>query len=99
MLSKKIEGRVNVVNPDNLHIGDKGVTVSRCAPMGKAIFKEKFYEVSALAEFIDENVVIKVVKISGKKIFVKHKIIISKIFYQKKQCPSPPTSRNETHFN
>ena len=71
MLSTEIEGRVRTIDPQKLHIGDKGITVSRCAPMGKATFSDKFYEVSALAEFIDESAVIKIVKISGNKIFVK----------------------------
>lgn len=71
MLSTKIEGRVNTIDPLQLQVGDKGVTVSRCAPMGKATFDDKFFEVSALADFIDENEVVRIVKISGNKIFVK----------------------------
>lgn len=71
MLKTEIKGKVRTINRQQLMIGDKGITVSRCAPMGKASFEDKFYEVSALSDFIDENEVIKVVKISGSKIFVK----------------------------
>ncbi len=71
MLSTEIKGKVRTIDPQQLQIGNKGITVSRCAPMGKATFKDKFYEVSALSEFIDENAVIKIVKISGNKIFIK----------------------------
>lgn len=71
MLSTEIKGKMRTIDPKQLQIGDKGITVSRCVPMGKATFKDKFYEVSALSEFIDENAVIKVVKISGNKVFIK----------------------------
>ncbi len=71
MLSTQIDSKVNTIDPLQLQVGDKGVTVSRCAPMGKAIFNDKFFEVSALADFIDENAVVRVVKISGNKVFVK----------------------------
>lgn len=71
MLSTEIDGKVNIVDTKLLHIGDKGVTVSRCAPMGKAVFNDKFIEVSTLSDFIDEDAVVQVVKISGNKVFVK----------------------------
>lgn len=71
MLSTKIDGKVRTIDPNQLEIGDKGITISRCAPMGKATFNDKFYEVSTLSEFIDENEVVRVVKITGNKVFVK----------------------------
>lgn len=71
MLSTSIDSKVRTIDDQNLLVGDKGITISRCAPMGKANFKDEFYEVSALSEFIDEDVVVKIVRISGNKIFVK----------------------------
>jgi membrane-bound ClpP family serine protease len=71
MLQTKIEGKARTLKLPNLKVGDKGRTVSRCAPMGKAVFFDKFFEVSALSEFIDENSEIEIVKISGSKIFIK----------------------------
>jgi membrane-bound ClpP family serine protease len=72
MLETKIDGRARDLKLPNLKVGDKGKTVSRCAPMGKAVFFDKFFEVSALSEFIDENRDIEIVRISGNKIFIKH---------------------------
>jgi membrane-bound ClpP family serine protease len=71
MLSTEIDGKVRTIDPEKLSVGDKGTTISRCAPMGKALFKDTFYEVSAYSDFIDENKEIEIMKISGNKIFVK----------------------------
>ncbi len=71
MLKTKIEGKVRTIDKGNLSIGDLGVTVSRCAPMGKALFNNNFFEVSAYSDFIDEERKIEILKISGNKIFVK----------------------------
>lgn len=72
MLDTKIDGRARNLKLPDLKVGDRGKTVSRCAPMGKAVFFDKFFEVSALAEFIDENRDIEIVRISGNKIYIKH---------------------------
>ncbi len=71
MLHTKIDSKVRTINPDQLKVGDKGKTISRCPPMGKAVFNDKFYEVSAYSEFIDQQEDIEIVKISGNKVFVK----------------------------
>ena len=71
MLKTKIDSKVRTFKSVDLKVGDKGKTVSRCAPMGKAVFNNKFFEVSALAEFIDENSDIEIIKIAGNKIFIK----------------------------
>lgn len=71
MLKTTIDGKVNKIDKGNLKVGDIGQTVSRCAPMGKAIFENKFFEVSAYSDFIDEDNKIEILKISGNKIFVK----------------------------
>ena len=71
MLKTQIDGKVRTIDKGNLKVGDIGITVSRCAPMGKALFADNFFEVSAYSEFIDEDKDIEVLKISGNKIFVK----------------------------
>lgn len=71
MLSTEIDSKVNTIDKDNLNVGQIGKTISRCAPMGKATFNDKFFEVSAFSEFIDEEKDIEIIKISGNKIFVK----------------------------
>jgi len=71
MLSTEIDSKVRTIDKDDLNVGLKGKTISRCAPMGKAVFNDKFFEVSAFSEFIDEEKDIEIIKISGNKIFVK----------------------------
>lgn len=71
MLHTVVDGKVKTIDPDFLKVGDKGKTISRCAPMGKAIFDNRFYEVSAYSDFIDQEKDIEVMRISGNKIFIK----------------------------
>lgn len=70
-LHKNIDSRVNVVDTEKIKIGDKGKTVSRLAPMGKAEFGEEYYEVNAMGQFIDPGTEIEVVKIENNQITVK----------------------------
>lgn len=71
MLKTVVDGKVKTIDPKLLKVGDKGKTISRCAPMGKAVFNNQFYEVSAYSEFIDQEIEIEIMKISGNKIFIK----------------------------
>ncbi len=52
-------------------VGDRGVTVSRLAPMGSARFDAEVVEVKALEGFIDPNVAVEVVMMEDGKIYVK----------------------------
>ncbi len=70
-LHKNIDGKVNVVDIEKIKTGDKGITVSRLAPMGKAEFAGEYYEVNALGQFIDPGTEIEIVKIENNKITVK----------------------------
>ncbi len=71
MLNTVNTGKVNEIDVDELKIGNEGITISRCAPMGKAEFSNVFYEVSTLSEFIDENQKVEIIRISGNKIYIK----------------------------
>jgi membrane-bound ClpP family serine protease len=71
MLNSEIISKVRKIDHVDLKVGDRGQTVSRCVPMGKAIFKDNFVEVSAYSEFIDPEKEIEILKISGNKIYVK----------------------------
>ena len=71
MLVKNVDSRVNLVDEAKLKAGDKGVTISRCAPSGKALINDEFYEVHSFSEFIDEEQEIEVIKIERNKIFIK----------------------------
>lgn len=73
MLNTEINGRVNVVEPNKIIIGDEGVSITRLNPMGKAMIKDEYYEVTSKDNLINENTPIVVVKVDGNKIIVKLK--------------------------
>ena len=54
-----------------LAVGDRGVTVSRLAPMGSARFDTELIEVKALEGFEDPEVEVEVVLMEDGKIYVK----------------------------
>ncbi len=66
--SKAVEEYEHIIKP-----GDVGITVSRLAPMGKAVINDNIVEVTALGEMIDQQSTIEVVKVEGSKIIVKLK--------------------------
>jgi membrane-bound ClpP family serine protease len=70
-LNRNIDGKMNVVDEELIHQGDKGRTVSRLAPMGKALINGSIVEVQSLSGFIDEEKEIMVVKVTPNKITVK----------------------------
>ncbi len=72
MLKKQIDSKVNVVD-NSIRPGDMGITISRCAPTGKALIHDDFYEVFAGTDFIDENQTVEVIKVEGNRILVKLK--------------------------
>jgi membrane-bound ClpP family serine protease len=72
-LSTSIDSKVNLIDEENVKPGDMGKTVSRLAPMGKALINGEFYEVSTNGDFIDQQTDIVVLKIDHNKIIVKRK--------------------------
>ncbi len=66
--SRAVEEYEHIIKP-----GDVGITVSRLAPMGKAVINDNIVEVTALGEMIDQQSAIEVVKVEGSKIIVKLK--------------------------
>jgi membrane-bound ClpP family serine protease len=72
-LSTSIDSKVNLIDEENVKPGDSGKTVSRLAPMGKALINGEFYEVSTNGDFIDQQTDIVVLKIDHNKIIVKRK--------------------------
>lgn len=70
-LDSSIDSRSLVNMSTQVAVGDRGVTVSRLNPMGKALFGEKMLEVTADGEFVDEAKDIEVVKVEQNKIKVK----------------------------
>ena len=70
-LDSSIDSRSLVNMSTRVTVGDRGVTVSRLNPMGKALFGEKMLEVTSDGEFVDEAKDIEVVKVEQNKIKVK----------------------------
>ncbi|MFA8298892.1 MAG: NfeD family protein [Hyphomicrobiales bacterium] len=69
-LNAQITGKVNTESLD-LKIGDRGSTIGRLAPSGKADFNGKLYEVRTNNLFLDPNTDIEVQKIDSNIIYVK----------------------------
>ena len=72
-LNKEINSRVNVINTENIKVGDSGKAISRINPMGKALVNGEYFEVKSIGEFIDNSSEIEVTKIEYNKITVKLK--------------------------
>jgi membrane-bound ClpP family serine protease len=72
-LFTSIDSKVNLVDAKKIKPGDAGKTMSRLAPMGKAMINGVFYEVSTNGDFIDQQTEIVVLNIDHNKIIVKRK--------------------------
>lgn len=73
MLSTEIDGKVNMIDAEKIRVGDSGKTISRLAPMGKALINGEFYEVRTDGDFVEQHADIVVDKIEYNKIYVKRK--------------------------
>jgi membrane-bound ClpP family serine protease len=72
-LQSTIDSKVGVITEEEIKVGDEGETISRLAPIGKAMFNEKLFEVHSDGEYVDEHKHIVVIRINGNKIFVETK--------------------------
>ena len=70
-LHSEIDGKVNVVDTNDIKHGDKGTTVSRLAPIGKVLIHGKIMEGKSEFGLIDENKEIEVVQVSESTIIVQ----------------------------
>jgi membrane-bound ClpP family serine protease len=70
-LHSEIDGRVNVVDTADIKTGDRGMTVSRLAPMGKIVIHDKIMEGKSEFGLIDENREIEVVYVSSSTVVVQ----------------------------
>lgn len=68
-LNEEIDSKVNQLEP-TVKVGARGVTISRLAPTGKALFDGEQVEVHAVNKFIDPDHPIEVVAIEGYRIDV-----------------------------
>jgi membrane-bound ClpP family serine protease len=71
MLKSNLDGKANVVDENAVKVGDEGISISRLAPMGKALINGQYFEVSSTGDFIDEQSKIVVTKIEFNKIYIK----------------------------
>jgi membrane-bound ClpP family serine protease len=70
-LNDSIEAR-SVEKMDTLvAVGDRGRTISRLNPAGKAIFGETMVEVTASGEFVESDVEVEVTKVETNRVNVK----------------------------
>ncbi|MBI9035579.1 MAG: hypothetical protein JEZ03_14030 [Bacteroidales bacterium] len=70
-LNTDIDGKVNTDAQDKVVVGDRGITVSRLAPSGKARINNIYIEVRTIGQFLDQNVEIEIIKTEGNSVFVK----------------------------
>lgn len=69
-LKKSIDSKIITVDEEKVKVGDTGKTISRLAPIGKALINNESYEVKSLGEFIDEDIEITVTKVERNSIYV-----------------------------
>jgi membrane-bound ClpP family serine protease len=72
-LHSEIDGRVNVVDTNHIKTGDRGVTVSRLAPIGKILIHNNVMEGKSEFGLIDENREIEVVQVNESTIIVQER--------------------------
>ena len=72
-LKSEIKGKTNTHDENLFHIGDRGKTVTRLAPMGKIEVNDTIIEGKSTGAFIDQNKDIEVVKVLRNKLIVKLK--------------------------
>lgn len=78
-LHADIDSTIGSPRDTELKIGDKGISVSRLAPIGKARFGKLSMEAKSLNGFIDENTPIVILQIKG------YQVVVDKI---KTEAPS-----------
>ena len=70
-LNTEVSGAVDVPKDTQVSVGQRGVTVSRLAPIGTARFGDKTLEVKSLDGLIDPNTEVEVVEVNGETISVR----------------------------
>jgi len=70
-LHSEIGGRVNVVDTDDIKIGDSALTVSRLSPIGKILIHDKMIEGKSEFGLIDVNKEVTVVQVNESSVVVQ----------------------------
>lgn len=71
MLKSEIDGKVDTIDNQKIHIGDEGITIGRLAPLGKAKINDITAEARSLGSYVEPKTKIKVIKIEGNTIIVE----------------------------
>ncbi len=70
-LNTEVSGTVDAPKDTQVSVGQRGITVSRLAPIGTARFGDKTLEVKSLDGLIDPNTEVEVVEVNGETISVR----------------------------
>ena len=70
-LHTNIDAKVETVDESIIKIGDKGITVSRLAPVGKVKINGETVEAKSLFDFIDEDTEVEVVAVNATNVEVR----------------------------
>ncbi|MDR2139919.1 MAG: NfeD family protein [Tannerella sp.] len=70
-LKTNIDATLTSTRDIGLQVGDRGVTLSRLAPIGKARFGQTVVEAKALESLIDEQTPVTIVRIDGYNVTVQ----------------------------
>lgn len=70
-LSADISSKVRQQMGELVNVGDKGISLSRLTPMGKARFGNQTLEVKSYAGFVNPHTEIEIIDVSKDKIIVK----------------------------
>jgi len=73
-LKTEVDSKLTSTRELGLQIGDKGITISRLAPIGKARFGDIIVEAKTQANFIDEQTPIVIIHIDGYNVIVESTI-------------------------
>lgn len=71
ILESFIDGKVESLDIEKIHVGDSGKTIGRLAPSGKVKVNGETVEAQSTGGFVDHNTEIKVLKILTNKIIVE----------------------------
>jgi membrane-bound ClpP family serine protease len=71
VLESQIDGKVETVDQEKIHVGDAGKTIGRLAPSGKVKVNGATVEAQSTGGYIDHNTAVKVIKILTNKIIVE----------------------------
>lgn len=71
ILESQIDGKIENIDAEKIHVGDIGKSISRLAPSGMVKVNGETVEAQSTGAFIDQNIDVRVIKIQSNKIIVE----------------------------